>query len=295
MPVGRVTQQLMTQRSLQHMQVGSDRLARLQEQLTTGRTINRPSDSPAGTATAMRLRSSVAQAEQRERAAQDGAAWLDTADGALTAATGLVRQARELGQQAVNGATSPAAREALAVSVQQLRADLVSVANTTYLDRPVFGGVTAGARAYDDTGTYVGREGAVVRAVGDDTKVRVDVPGRSVFGPDGDGVFTHLDDLAAALRSGDGTATSAALGRLAGDLTRIGTAQAEAGSRAAAVERAGQAATDLRLRAQSSLGDVENTDLPATVIQLRLQEVAYQAALGATARVLQPSLMDFLR
>lgn len=295
MTLGRVTQQQVVQRSLHHMQLGSERLSRLQEQLTTGRSINRPSDSPTGTATAMRLRGSMAQAEQRERAAADGAAWLAVADGAMSSATAVVRNARELGQQSVNGATSPAARQALAASVTQLRADLVSLANTTHLDRPVFGGVTAGSRAYDDTGAYVGREGAVVRSVGDDTKVRVDVEGRSVFGPDGDSVFTHLDDLATALGAGDGAAVSTALDRLSQDLQRIGTAQSEAGTRAAAVDRAGQAATDQRLRLQGSLSEVENVDLPETVVQLRLQEVAYQAALGATARVLQPSLMDFLR
>lgn len=295
MPLGRVTQQQVVQRSLQHMQLGSERLSRLQEQLTTGRSINRPSDSPTGTATAMRLRASMAQAEQRERAAADGAAWLAVADGAMSSATAVVRNARELGQQSVNGATSPAARQALAASVTQLRADLVSIANTTHLDRPVFGGIAAGSRAYDDTGAFVGREGAVVRSVGDGTKVRVDVEGRSVFGPDGDSVFTHLDDLADALGSGDGTAVSTALDRLAQDLQRISTAQSEAGTRAAAVDRAGQAATDQRLLLQGSLSEVENVDLPETVIQLRLQEVAYQAALGATARVLQPSLMDFLR
>ena len=36
-------------------------------------------------------------------------------------------------------------------------------------------------------------------------------------------------------------------------------------------------------------------DLPRTIVDLQMQEVAYKAALGATARVVQPSLLDFLR
>ena len=49
------------------------------------------------------------------------------------------------------------------------------------------------------------------------------------------------------------------------------------------------------LLSQNQLSEVEGVDLPATVVELQLQEVAYQAALGATARALQPNLMDFLR
>ena len=45
----------------------------------------------------------------------------------------------------------------------------------------------------------------------------------------------------------------------------------------------------------NSLAEVENIDLPKTIVELQMQEVAYKAALGATARVVQPSLLDFLR
>ena len=47
-----------------------------------------------------------------------------------------------------------------------------------------------------------------------------------------------------------------------------------------------------QLESQNQLSEVEGVDLPATVVDLQLQEVAYQAA---TARALQPNLMDFLR
>jgi flagellar hook-associated protein 3 FlgL len=50
-----------------------------------------------------------------------------------------------------------------------------------------------------------------------------------------------------------------------------------------------------QLDAQNQLSEVEGVDLPATMVELQLQEVAYQAALGATARVIQPTLVDFLR
>ena len=45
----------------------------------------------------------------------------------------------------------------------------------------------------------------------------------------------------------------------------------------------------------SRLSDVEDVDMPSTIVALQTQQVAYQAALGATAKVVQPSLLDFLR
>ena len=65
--------------------------------------------------------------------------------------------------------------------------------------------------------------------------------------------------------------------------------------RTARIERAGQAADDRTLELRSTLSGVENVDLPQSIMNLQLQQVAYQAALGATAKVIQPTLMDFLR
>jgi flagellar hook-associated protein 3 FlgL len=50
-----------------------------------------------------------------------------------------------------------------------------------------------------------------------------------------------------------------------------------------------------QLDAKNALAEVESVDLPKAITELKLQEVAYQAALAATARVIQPSLLDFLR
>ena len=66
-------------------------------------------------------------------------------------------------------------------------------------------------------------------------------------------------------------------------------------SRQNRIETAIQAASDNELRLSTSLSDVENADLPKTIMDLQMQQVAYQASLGATSRVMQPSLLDFLR
>jgi flagellar hook-associated protein 3 FlgL len=296
MALTRVTQSMMSRQSIGAMQTSLSRLAKLQEQLSTGRVLNRPSDSPADTTSAMRIRSSLADVKQYARNAADGDAWLGQIDSALTAATDQVRRARDLALQGANqGAMGPAAREALATEVDQIREGVLTTANTSYLGRPVFGGVTAGSVAYDSSATYVGVPGAVNRTVSAGVEVQVSVDGAAAFGSTGSTVFDHLTALATALRAGDQTAITAGIGSLAGDADRLTTTQAEVGTRQKRVEAAQQAAGDDELKLTGSLSEIENADLPRTLVDLQMQQVAYQSALGATARVMQPSLLDFLR
>lgn len=298
MSIGRVTQSMLTDRSLGRLQTSLSRLAEIQEQLSTGRVLNRPSDDPADTASAMRLRSSVGAQQQYARNAQDGIGWLDTLDSTLGTAGDLVRRAREVGQQAVSGAAGQDTREALAVAIDQLRGSLLATANTSYLDRPVLGGTTAGAAAFTEGGgvvTYAGDANPVNRAVAEGVVVDVAVAGTAAFGPDGNNVFDHLSALSAAVRTGNTTAIQAGLDALEDDGNRLVVARTDVGARARRVEEAGIRAGDTELSLTNALAEIENTDLPRATVDLKMQEMAYQASLAATARVLQPSLLDFLR
>jgi flagellar hook-associated protein 3 FlgL len=244
----------------------------------------------------MRIRSSLADVRQYARNANDGNGWLGTIDAALTSANSQVLRARDLALQGANaGSTGATAREALAAEVDQIRAGLVDTANSTYLGRPVFGGVTAGPRAYDPAGTYVGTPGAVERTISVGSSIQVDVDGQTAFGPTGSSVFDHLAALSTALRAGDQAGISASITALNADRDRITTTQTDVGTRQIRVEAAIQAASDDELKLKTQLSDVENADLPKVIVDLQMQQTAYQASLAATARVMQPSLLDFLR
>ena len=298
MTLNRVTQSMLTDRSLGNLQQSLTRLSQIQEHLSTGRVLNRPSDSPADAAAAMRLRSNIGAQQQYARNAEDGLGWLNTLDSTLQGASSQVRRARDLALQGANGASSPAAREALAVEVEQIREGLVATTNTTYLGRPVFGGTTAGQVAYLQTAgvaSYVGDGNPVIRTVAEGVTVDVQLSGPTAFGPDGDSVLDHLSALASALRAGDAAGIQAGIGALGVDGDRVTSALADVGTRTARIEQAAQRARDAELDLSNRLSEIENADLPQTMVELQMQEVAYQAALAATARVLQPSLVDFLR
>ncbi|HEY9565669.1 MAG TPA: flagellar hook-associated protein FlgL [Nocardioides sp.] len=296
MALGRVTQNMMVRQSLTAIETNSSRAAKLQEQLASGRRLNRPSDSPTDTIAAMRVRAEAAANKQFAANAQDGIGWLGQLDTTLASMTSQVRRARELALTGANdGAMSPASREALAVEVDQIRESLITQANTDYLGRPVFGGVTAGSKAYEADGTYIGTPAAVNRTVADGVSVRVDVDGLAVFGTAGDSLFDDLAALSSALRAGDGDEIRAGIDILAGRMTDLTNTQVDVGIRQKRLDDVLASSVDTELTLTARLSDLEDVDLVKTAIDVKLADVAYQASLASSARVLSTSLMDYLR
>lgn len=294
--ITRVTQHMLTQRSLADVNGGLARMASVQQQLATGKKINVPSDSPAGTTTAMRIRSSLADQGQYIRNAQDGLAWLTTVDSTLQGVTAQVQRAKTLALQGANtGSMSQTSLNAIAAEIQQIRGSVLQQANTTYLGRPVFGGTTAGGVAYDNTGTYVGDSGVVNRRVGNGVQVQVNQDAVSTFGANGSNLFNHLDALYTALTTGNQAGINQGINDMATDLDRLSGAAASEGARMNRINQASSMATDAQLSLKGSLSDVEDVDLAQATIDLETQQTAYQAALHATSKTIQPSLLDFLR
>lgn len=296
MSTPRITQRLMVERSLGSLQTGLGRLARSQEQLSTGRVINRPSDSPTGTNDAMRLRAQIASDTQHARNAADGLSYLGRTDEALSTMVNGLRRARDLVVQgASTGSAGPQAREALATELEQIRASMLSLANTQHMGRALFGGTSGSPQAYAADGTFIGDRNDVVRTVGDEASVKVNTTGPAAFEtPAGDDLFGILDDAITAMRT--------APGDLPGSLAQIDAVQAtmlsalaDVGTRYGRVEDALSTLGATEITNKTALSEVENVDIAKAIVDLQMQEVAYQSALGATARVLQPSLLDFLR
>jgi flagellar hook-associated protein 3 FlgL len=292
----RVTERSIATNVLAGLQANIGRLGETQQRLASGKQISRPSDSPTGTVAAMQYRSDITVAKQYGRNADDGVGWLGATDMALTGIVDQVNRARDLVLQGMSYGSggSPDARESLATEIDNVRNATIGVANTTYLDRPVFGGTTGGRAAYDSNGGYIGDTGSVQRTVGDSLKVRVDTDGQVAFGTGGSQMFKVLADVAADLRNNP-TALQADLDRIDQVASTLHAAQSSVGARYNQLTQARQVADDRVLNLTSQLSDVEDIDLPKTLTDLQLQQTAYQAALAAAAKVVQPSLVDFLR
>jgi flagellin-like hook-associated protein FlgL len=292
----RITQRAVALTSLQGLNRNLDAVGKLQQQLTSGRLINAPSDSPTGTNKAMQTRAEQAAVAQQGRNISDAKGWLEQADSSLREILDTTRRVRDLTVQGLNtGAVSVSSQKALATEVASLREGLLNLANTTVQGRPLFGGVTPGAKAYNDDGTWAGLAGpSITRRVSESETVRVDLTGPEAFGPDGGNLFDIVGRIGANLTA-DPVALETDLADLDTAIKRMSTSVADVGSRAARVDRAGQLNFDRSLTLQSKLAETENIDLPNTIMRLQMQQVGYEAALAATAKAISPTLLDYLR
>ena len=134
----------------------------------------------------------------------------------------------------------------------------------------------------------------VSRRIDDRTRVSVGADGATVFGAGSSSVFALLDQLAADVAANP-SALASGLTALDGRMGTVLNALTDVGVRTNQVEQAQRAATDKALDLRSTLSGVEDIDLPSVIIDMQLQQSTYQAALSATAKVIQPTLMDFLR
>ena len=291
----RVTEGSTSRGALLGLQSSASRLSALQQQLSSGRQITKPSDNPTGTVSALQLRSQLKQLTQYQSSATDALGWLTTVDSAYSSISSQLQQVRTLVLQGMNtGTGSAASNEALAQQVDQARASLLSLANASYLGRPVFGGTTAGTVAFDSTGAYVGDTGTVSRTVGPNTTVDLNTPGTTAFGPNGNNLFDLLSTISNDLRT-----NPSALG---GDLTALDARQVAitndqslAGAKYQRIQGVQTTSNANTIQLKSQLSDLQDIDLADMAVQVSSANAAYQAALATTAKISQISLLDFLR
>ncbi|MCV9996286.1 flagellar hook-associated protein FlgL [Paeniglutamicibacter sp. ZC-3] len=289
----RITTASLTTNTERNLQAAMNRLATIQNKAGTHKEIGRPSDDPAGTANVMALRTQQRQNEQFSRNVQDANGWLSTTDQALTTATDILQHVRDLTVKGANdGALPPDAKEAIALQLDQLHDALLNTANTQFMGRHVFAGTSDQASAVDSAYGFSGTSG-VERRIGTNSSVRVDADGAQVFGEGNTSVFQLIKNIVADLRAG--TNISSHIGELDASLQRVLGSQASIGASHAAVLAADDALLADSVSLEARRSGIEDIDLGSVILELKTQEVAYQAALSAASRTLQPSLMDFLR
>ncbi|MGX1793298.1 flagellar hook-associated protein FlgL [Microbacterium sp. NPDC055312] len=292
--ISRVTASSMTQTAMRQLQANLSELSRLQEQANSQKAFLAPSDDPNAAATTLRLHAEQRRTEQHARNIDDGISWLATADSAISASTALLARARNLTVQGANdGALDATAKEAIAVELEGIRDELLARANTTVLGRSVFAG-TSDTAAFDSNGVFSGLPGAeVVRRVSDDASIRVDSDGAAVYGSGADSVFALITNIVADLRGGQNVGPR--LNEIDQRRDAMLSVQGSVGARQSQMERAKEATVQDSVSLEARRAAVEDVDSVEVLVKLQAQELVYRSALAVTGRVLQPSLLEFLR
>jgi flagellar hook-associated protein 3 FlgL len=290
----RITPQMTARHTMSNLQNQINVLDKLQNEESSQKAITKPSDNPVALVSALHYRNDVARNTQIGRNIDDGNTWLNLADSTLNSMTTQLQRVRDLTVQAANATADPTARQAIAAEIDAIRGSLIGLANTKNLDRPIFGGNTAGGAAYDTNGTYVGQSAVVQRTIAPGVQMQINVNGDEVFGANGSDLFSALSQISNDVRNNP-TALSTDQATLDSHTKTIQNTLASVGAREQRLQALQTQNSTDALTLKQSLSQVEDVDLAQTTMELNMQQVAYQAALQTTAKVIQPSLVDFLQ
>jgi flagellar hook-associated protein 3 FlgL len=294
----RVTEQWRVTQQTGYLNSVSERLDKIQQQMSTGRRIARASDDPAGASLALHYRDSLDFETQMRRNMDNGTSFMNVTEAALNSATDALQRVRELTVQAANDTLAQQDRQAIAKEVDQLIQHLAQIGNSTFGDAYIFSGHLTKTPAFLVTGnpptaiTFQGDTGQRLHRISRQDTVAVNVDGQTAFGT----MFTDLITLRDNLIAGGPAATiSASLSDIDKALDKVLQARADVGAKLNRLEASKATSVQADINLQELRSGIEEVDLPTAIVQLQSQQNALQAALGAIGRTSNMSLIDFMR
>ncbi|MFC7062469.1 flagellar hook-associated protein FlgL [Halobacillus seohaensis] len=296
----RVTQGMLTNNMLTNLSNSYGKMGDLQEQLSTGKKISRPSQDPVVAMKGMNYRSQLGEVEQFQRNIGEVHNWMDNSDAALDEGTQALQRIRELNVQASNGTYSDGERENIAKEVRQLGEHIANVANTEVNGKYIFNGENTTEKPIDEEliddeepfGVNTS-DSPVEIEVSSGVKIQANVTPSTVFNED---LFADIHKFANDLESGaNEDELSASLSQFDDHVDSFVGQRADLGARMNRVELIENRLGSQEVSATKMMSDNEDANIEKVITDLKTQESVHRAAMGVGSRIIQPSLMDFLR
>ncbi|MCM3338731.1 flagellar hook-associated protein FlgL [Paenibacillus sp. MER TA 81-3] len=303
----RVTSSMQNTQLLHNLRYMNSNMTDLNNKLSTGQKIHRPGDDPVGIGYQMRYDSELNRNDEFTTNAQMGTGMLKTMDSLMQQASDVLKRARTLVQQASNGATPDDARQAVLAEMKQLKEQLVMIGNSSYNGRYLFNGQKTDQPPYtsDGAATQQTDQGIYKLNVSPAVTVPVSITGELIFGSavdtakpidkNNDNIFQTMDDMIKSLENNDVQGMLSGLGRIDASSDRMNTQWSEVGARMNRFELMENRLADDKVSLKEQRKGVADTDMPGGIIELKTQENILQAALATGARIMQTSLIDFIR
>ncbi len=294
---------MMSQHLLADIRRSTSEIARSSNEVSSGKRIQTAMDDPTGAHRALRLRAELAENEANQSGVDATTGWTTVSDTALNSVTNVIHRVRELVIQAGNDTLQTKDRQAIAGELSQLLEQVKADANAKFGDQYVFAGQDSTTPPYTPgaVDTFGGDTGAIVRSIGPGQTLQINVTGDAIFGgTPGDGKLldtmrTAITNLSSGLPADLASLRGPILQGLSANLDQVIAARSQIGAVQNRAALADSRIADAEVALTEQLTGVENVDMAEAITRLSSQQTAYQAALSAGAKVIQPSLMDFLR
>lgn len=318
----RVTNNMLINNMTYNLNNTMERLEKSQFETSTGKKFRVPSDDPIAASKSLKFNTDISKVKQYLRNAADAGSWMKETESALIEIKEVLHRAKELTVQAANG-TNTEDLDKIKDEITELKGHLIQVANSTYAGRSLFTGYKTDEKLLDkdSDGQYkvdIKNTEIVTYNVGVAETVDVNTLGNRVFGVstynpeygtitggpgytdeptigDSPHLINIFNQLEYALTNKDTDKIQETLGNLDASLNQLLSVTAEIGAKTNRLKLTTAKLEDQVVSLNELLSFNEDVSLPDAYMRLTMEETAYRASLSVGAKIIQPSLMDFLR
>jgi len=284
-------------------------LAKTQEQLSTGKQIVKPSDSPDKASLVTRLESELSRQASYQSTLKSVNTRLQASETVLKNTTDVLVRIKELAVQAASDTLAPADRQSIALEISSLKEQVLSLANTQDTNgNYLFSGSRVGSPAFgkDAKGqiVYQGDESRMKVAVGDNRRMNLNMPGSDAFvkvirddgkgGKAGLGFFQAIDDLANAVKNSDHTNMQRGIAEMDSIQQGVSDATAQIGTDMNVVDMQNSVLDEITLRLKTTKSDAEDLDYTSAITKMNKDQLALEAAQSSFAKISQLSLFKYM-
>jgi len=297
-------------RSTQMLTDVQGKLAKTQEQLSTGKEIVKPSDAPDKAAVVTRLESQIARQEGYLATLKSVNIRLTAEETALKNTSDVLFRIKELTMQGANGTLSAQDRQSVALEMRTLREQILSLANSQDVNgNYLFSGSRASQPAFENDAsgriTYLGDHARMKVDVGDNRRMNLNMPGSDTFvrvvrtNEKGEKVgvdfFQVLADAASAIESGDNTTVQRGVVEIDALQNGISEGLGQVGADLTVVDMQTNVLDQMLLQFKTTRSDVEDLDYTEAITRLNRDQIALEAAQSSFAKISQLSLFQYIK
>jgi len=300
----RITQESLNRTTLSNINLNYKKIQAIQEKLSSGKQINRPSDDPSGTRKVLGLRAEELQVQQFLDNTETAKEQINYTSNTLESLEELFSKIKNLAIQAGNDTLGQSDRNIIANELDELLESVLQNANTDNNGRYIFSGTKTLTSAFtatrDSNGnitsvSYNGNNEEIKYQIGPNTFIQVNLPGGKLF--QDNKAFSTLISLGDALKAS--TFDSAAFSSLRNTFdtakNALSTEITKFGAKANRLEMTTNSLENSQTALKELISYTEDADVASLVVNLQHQENVLQSSLKTGAMVIQQTLLDFLK
>jgi flagellar hook-associated protein 3 FlgL len=291
----RVTNNMMISNLNNYLEQRMEALDKYNQQLSEGKKIRFPHEDPIIVQRSLSLHSTLESNDQYQKNIQHAQDWLINTETAVNDGLQVLQRVRELALKGGNDTNSQASKDAIAAEIEQLNEHLLQIANTKVADKYLFSGASTDIKPFASlTGDFSGNVGSkMVTEINSGITFNYNINGEEIFGQTDDTIFNLLSNFSEALNNSEGVGDI--IPELDNWIDQFMVCLSDIGAKTNRLELSDERLSAENLNLNTLLSRNEDVDIAEAITNLKMEESVYRSALAVGARIIQPSLVDFIK